>query len=85
MFIHLKFITSLVEQGPITFTFGFIFFKFYHTLYYSVELLNYFPVSMYFLFLCTFPFLRVLLYCSIFLRFICLQLFTRIHDFLDTD
>lgn len=27
MFIHLKFIMSLVQQGPITFTFGFIFFQ----------------------------------------------------------
>ena len=27
MFIHLKFIMSLVQQDPITFTFGFIFFN----------------------------------------------------------
>lgn len=36
MFIHLKFIMSLVQQGPITFTFGFIFFfKFYHAIIYG--------------------------------------------------
>lgn len=36
MFIHLKFIMSLVQQGPITFTFGFIFFSNFTTLLYMV-------------------------------------------------